>query len=601
MKMTRLMIGVCVGALALVAGAAPGVKVAQQVTLQKGWNAVYVTVAPDESADEIFADWPTDRVGVYDPASFLATRQYSGAGSNEGVASSGFLMWYRSAGELSQFKRIAANSVYVCFATEAWSGTLYGRPAAPRITWHPSSTSDPMNYVGFSLANGAKVTLGQYFDGVDIGTAIHAFLVCGGEPDHYSLMSATGQTEFGNGDVVVLTAANASDWSGTLRVTPMSGLDFSSNVTHLALSVRNDGAASRTVALELGGGAAAKVGDIPPQLAEGFMLRDETVATNGWVAFATSRPFSKKLAAGETLELTLALDRSKMAGPAGTYYGSILTIRDVDGGSNMRVSLPVEATGDGGAMGEFAWPKGVWLAAGELDAVSFIQKTADGTDNAPVAAGGKMKVRLPLYVEADGSMRLLQRFTHGIDADGLTHVYSAATEGEFPVAIGDVKRVSSSVLPIDEPIIGVYVTSNSIDVVTTNGVEVTTNSVTEVTTNGAFGTTALFAFTVNESSKVNPFRHVYHPSHDGLKWDFKSPTPSGDNFQNYVSTVKPEIFSVANRVTLTWDESNGAAWSPDEKLSGDLVWELDGVRHEGTIRMTGRFTMRRITNVTIDK
>lgn len=596
-----------VGVMAFCGGAAFGgaVKVAQTIDLEPGWNAVYVTVAPEESADAIFGAWPVEKVGVYDPAAFLMTKQYSQAGSTEGAAMTGFRMWYRDEPGLSQIKRIPANTVCVCYNIEASAKkiTIYGRPSAPRITWHPSSANETMNFVGISLANGDQtVTLEKYFDGLDVGNVTYSYLLGGGDQSHFALGPANGLTEFRNGNVAVMTASKMSDWSGVLNVSPMSGLDFSTNGTYRSLLVRNASMKPRLVSFELGGGAAADVGDVPPQLQEGFLLRDETVSTNGWVKFSAGQPFQKEIAAGETLELTFALDRTKIPGDAGTYYGSILTIKDITAdGSHMRVSLPVEVTSDGGAASEYAWPKGVWLAAGELDAVSFVDQTADGVDLTPVPAGGKMKVRLPLYVAEDGTMKLLQRFVYGTDADGRTHVYSARKESEYPVPIGDAKRVSSSVLPIDEPVIGVYETTNVFEVVVTNGVDVTTNEVTTVTTNGAFGTTATFAFTVGERSSVSPFRHAFHPSHDGLKWDFKSETPSGDDFNNYVSTVKPETFSVVNRVTFAWDESSGAAWVPEERLSGVLTWELDGVRHEGTLRMTGRFTMRRISDATLDK
>ena len=606
MKLRNLIAGVCaLGGFALGGVAFGSVKVAQTIKLVQGWNAVYITVAPDETADEIFRTWPVEKVGVYDPAAFLTTKQYSQSGSTEGMTPEGFRMWYRDDPGLSRFKRIAANTVYVCLVTNScgWTGTVYGRPSAPRITWHPSSTNEPMNFVGFSLAADQKVTLENYFNGLDVGNVTYSYVLGGGDTSKFALGPATGMTSFSNGCVVVMTASKVSDWSGVLNVSPMSGLDFSTNGTYRSLLVRNDSAKPRLVSFELGSGAAAKEGDVPPQLQEEFLLlRDETVSTNGWIRFSTTQPFQKEIAAGETLELTFALDRTKIPGDAGTYYGSILTIKDITAdGSHMRVSLPVEVTSDGGVASEYAWPKGVWLAAGELDAVSFVEPTADGFDLTPVPAGGKMKVRLPLYVAEDGTMKLLQRFIHGTDADGRTHVYSAREESEYPVPIGDAKRVSSSVLPIDEPVIGVYETTNVFEVVVTNGTEVTTNEVTTVTTNGAFGTTATFAFTVGERSSVSPFRHAFHPSHDGLKWDFKTETPSGDNFYNYVSTVKPETFSVVNRVTFAWDESSGAAWVPEERLSGVLTWELDGVRHEGTLRMTGRFTMRRITDATLDK
>ena len=184
MKLRNLIAGVCaLGGFAL-GGAAFGgaVKVAQTIKLVNGWNAVYITVAPDETADEIFRTWPVEKVGVYDPAAFLTTKQYSQSGSTEGMTPEGFRMWYRDDPGLSRFKRIAANTVYVCLVTNScgWTGTVYGRPAAPRITWHPSSTNEPMNFVGFSLAADQEVTaaeqkvpLEDYFNGLDVGNVTY--------------------------------------------------------------------------------------------------------------------------------------------------------------------------------------------------------------------------------------------------------------------------------------------------------------------------------------------------------------------------------------------------------------------------------------------
>jgi len=130
-------------------------------------------------------------------------------------------------------------------------------------------------------------------------------------------------------------------------------------------------------------------------------------------------------------------------------------------------------------------------------------------------------------------------------------------------------RVSTPFLPVDEPEIEAAA--------------------------GSFGTTATFPFVVKETSKVNPMRHAYHPMHDGLKSDFKTAAPSGDDLENYVSTVKPEVFSITNTVIFNWNGTSGTAWNPDEKVSGTIQWDFDGIRHEGTIHAKGTFTMKRVT------
>ena len=552
---------------------AEGVKMAQTITLKAGWNAVYIEVSPDESADAIFSEWPVDRVGVYDPASYLETKQYSGSENTEGTLSTAYKMWRREMPELSTLARVIANQVYVCNNTNKtdYSVTLYGRPAAPRITWHPSSTNETMNLVGISAVPGATVTPSGYFNGFTGGPVSFYRFQGFGETIQLALVSASAT--FADGDVLVATSTKVSDFSGVINVSPLSGLDFSTNLNYHALSIRNDGATDRTVSIKLDSGDIPEGGSrpIPP---EGLFVRESSGQTNEWISFPAGTNFVKNLAAGETLNLEIALDRTQFTTAAGFYYGGLLKIEDTstdDVASHMRVTLPIEVTSDGGVSSTKAWPKGTWLAAGSFDSVTYLKST----ESVAVKAGGKMKVRLPLYVEYDGQMKLLQRFIHGVDTNGITHVYSAAVEDEFPVAIGNAKRVSSAVLPIEEPVI--------------------------VSTNGTFGATAEFGFTMGEDSKVNPYRHAFHPSHDGLRWDFETAAPSGDDFNNYVSTVKPEIFSVTNLITFTWDESTGSKWTPDEKLSGDLTWTLTGVRHEGPIMMKGRFTMTRISDADLDK
>lgn len=371
--------------------------------------------------------------------------------------------------------------------------------------------------------------------------------------------------------------------------------------------MRNDGAQARTVQVALDAGVAEDPRAVPPLL-PGLMIRDATtaaaVATNAWAEFSTSAPWRGTLAAGQTVKLQLALDRNELAGAAGTYYGGLLKITDVDGGSAMQVTLPIEATGDGGEAAARAWPKGIWLASAALDTVTFVgtpvaitntvlevtnivdsvtgelttitNETQDAGVSIPtteVAAGGTMKVRLPLYVDTEGGMTLLQRFWYGRDAEGVLHVIAGSETSD--VKLVDPRRVSTAFLPTDQ--------------------------VKYPATSGSFGATALFRFTVAETSNVNPMRHALHPQHDGKRFDFETPSPSGDDLGNYAGTIKPESFSITNTVEFVWDGTSGTAWHPEETLNGTLIWEFDGLRHEGTLRARGKFTMKRISSASVEK
>ena len=546
------------------------VEMEQSISYAKGWNLVYVKVAPNKSADELFKDWPVETVSLYDPAAYLDTKQYSAEDTTEGTARNVMRTWRRGNPGASGFASVPADSILMFKASAAGSCTIVGTPCAPRVSWHPTSSGAPRNYVGISTWG--SVALADYFSGSGVLVSDCAMIWGNGDvPQQAAIFN--GQ-QLSDGMALVVSASRPSDWSGVLHVSPRSGIDFGIEGAKAELEIRNDGETARTVKVTL---AHAKGGIVPPL---GLHVRDAVSAiTNGpWAVFSDSAPIEAFLAAGETRNLQFALDRLKLAGPSGTVSGAILDIRDEDGGSKMRVTVPISATSDGGASSEYAWPKGVWLAAAELDKVSFFLtkegESAPETENAGVCpAGGKMKVRLPLYVDADGKMTLLQRFWYGRDTNGVLRAYSGAVKTS-DVPLYDVKRVSSASLPADQPVVATAPV-------------------------GSFGGTARFDFTVGEKSNVNPMRHAPHPRHDGLTADYLAETPSGDDLSNYTGTVKPEAFSVTNRIEFAWDEHDATSWNPEETLSGSIKWEFDGIRHEGTIRAQGRFSMRRLSPVTV--
>ena len=199
---------------------------AQKIALKPGWNAVYVEVSPERDAGEVFAQWPVDSVGVYDPAAFLATRQFTAEGGTEGLVSSPILMWNREYREASAVTRIPAGVVCLCFNTNLVAGgtfstTLVGVPAAPRTTWHPSDGGDVLNYFGFSLQAGASVTPEAYLAGFDALSGETMLRIGGktrGEPPS-RLPFYEGAT-VSDGEALLVGAGDLSDWSGALSSLP---------------------------------------------------------------------------------------------------------------------------------------------------------------------------------------------------------------------------------------------------------------------------------------------------------------------------------------------------------------------------------------------
>lgn len=535
MKKSLLTLALCFGASVVFA---TGVQMKHTVTLKPGWNAFYLPISLTNSATQVFADWPVETVGFYDQTAFLKTTQFTTGASDttEGALDLGMKMWKRGDLGHSSFDTLIANGVYVTVNTnrEDFAVDLYGEPVAYRACWHVSDgAKHPLNYVGVSSSQETSITADGYLNG--LATEWSGRWSISGSPmaPVPGLNDLARTPTLKNGDVIAMDAKKISDWSGVLNVSPADGIVLGTNYNAGVVSIRNDAFETRRVRVSFRNGE-WPVGT--PITTPTIMYLDPNVHTN-WQASIRAVPYERELLPGETLNLRLAVDREKelLDPKVGTEYGGVIDVEDISAEhpSYFKTSIPFSAESDGGEFLKTKWPKGLWVMNVKLDKVAQI----------PVVR--PMELRVLLHVDANGAMNLMERASLG------------------------GRRLSAPVLPTDTPILP---------------------------GTGTFGTSAVFDWTVAEKSKVNPFRHAKHPDHDGLSFDFKRDAPSGDDFNNYMEVVKPELFSIMNHLSLEWDATLGAGWSPEEFLSGTCAWNLTGLRREGPINMTGSFTMRRLTS-----
>ena len=567
---------ICVACVVSAFAAHADVVVQQNLVLKYGWNAVYVEVAPTLSPDAVFAHWPVKSVGFYDPASFLATRQFSQTWDSQGLPINAIAMWHRDYPEISQVKSIPAGTVcLVCSTnTEDTAVALVGVPAAPRITWHITNTNEVYNFIGFSLQEGETVNPGDYLSGFD-GNLLKGgfFKLSGRNPDKApSITEVYSSKTVSDGDVLLVASDVQSDWSGVLHVSPMTGLDFGSDSSKATLTVRNDGEDERTVAVALE--TSASYGD--PELPRAAIhIRDAAVAlTNAaWAVLGPSGApvATKRLAAGETWKLEFGIERSLFdTGVKGRKFGALLRVTDEDGGSKMRVNVPLVGETSGGTAANRTWPGGLWVAD-----VAFNRILAPGA-TAETETGGTVKLRLPIHIDAHGTVRLLQRVvTAGEVADDGTYTYHLyAGTAKIPTTARQVMRISAVCLPTEIPVVEAA------------------GSVGSLSQPGGI----VFAFTVAGDGATSLLRHPLHPRHDGLQWDFKTPAPSGDLFSNYKGDVKPETFSVQNEISFALDLNGGeAAWNPEETKSGRVTWKLTNLMWQGPIALVGDMSIKRVS------
>ena len=575
-RLTARLSGVCLSfacVFPLVAGAvAP--YTTQSLSLVQGWNAVYVEVAPDATADDLFADWPVDHVGLYDPVSFLATRQFGADWDSEGLTGSSMALWKRGFPEASSLSRVPAGSVLVTYCTnESHSVTIRGVPAAPRTTWHVSGTNAVYNFFGFSTTQ--QTDISAYLEGSPcegVKSRVY-YRIVGDNLDAGPgpLEVRTWNSKVSDGDVLLLPSDDLSDWSGVLFVSPMNGIDFGQNGVKATLTVRNDGKSPRTVSVALEQAANAAELQLSGTLPLCLHVRDADVArTNAaWsVALSGYGPVTKKeLAPDETWRLEFGLDRTAFSSLVkGLSFGALLRITE-DGDSHAKVVVPLAGETSGVVVPDAALPVGLWVADVQFDHVLAPGGTV-GTET-----GGAAKLRLPIHIDANGKVRLLQRVvTAGeIAADG-TYTYRLyAGSAVVPTTATMVTRISAVCLPTETPVIEAAGESDSV---------------------------IAFSFTVAADGATSILRHPLHPQHDGLRWDFSTPAPSGDDFQNYKGDVKPETFSVGNRIEMSFGLNGGeAAWNPEGTKSGTCRWTFSGLMRQGNIVLSGPMTVKRVSSV----
>lgn len=549
------------------------VRTSQSITLSPGWNAVYIEVSPEATPDEVFGSWPVESVGIYDPAAFLATRQFSGDWSSQGLPARSILMWRRDFPELTQMAAIPPGVVAVAYNTNATTSVIVtGVPAAPRITWHKTDTNMVQNVFGLSLQRGESVSPYQYLEGfTGIGSTTKLYKLSGTDPEGATLTPVSNTAKSSDGAAFFASSTVQSDWSGVLNVSPMTGIDYGADESRATFTIRNDGVSSRMVAVDLVTESAWSDGVELHR--HSIYLRDAAVArTNAvWSACSdeTERVAQKSLAPGETWNLELGIDRRDFdTGAKGRVFGALLRVTDVDGGSKMRVDVPLRGETSGGRGVAGAWQAGLWVAE-----VALHRIIAPNSD-VETETGGTAKLRLPIHIDSNGTIRLLQRVTLAGETDASDNfryrIYAGSAT--VPSTACQVSRISAVCLPTEIPVV-------------------------QSTSGGIASGPVVFEFTVSEGGATSLLRHPLHPSHDGLRWDFTTPAPSGDDINNYKFDVKPETFSVMNRIELTLDDLNGGetAWNPEGVKRGTCRWSFGNLMRQGDITLVGEMTISRIS------
>ena len=567
--------------LALLPLSVSAAHIEETMTLAKGWNAIYLESTPTNAAcADFFAGAPVERVASYHSDAYSSTRQIADDGTEIAQKPISYHVWVPGDEDASTMDALVGGRVYVVYATNAWSKTFLGVPAAPQQTWRAAAgDAGFMNLVGVSAETNVTMAAKAYFGEGPFGSASGSIYQIGGTktaaPTFLS-MGITSGTKVQGGKAYALTAAKDGDWPGVIGFLGSASVEFGSG-DFASVTLKNFGTTNHTFRVTVVKSEMDEAQEaFPPLGALKRKVRDEH-GNESWTNVTQDAFWDIELAPDALATQKFAIDRTAMT--AGTTYAAVMQVEDL-GGTQMRVRIPV--TVDEKPADEAAFPIGLWAGYIQMEAVSSL------TNATPTAAAGKLKMNILVHVDANGGARLLQRVAAGVDADGKMRLFKELESAK--AACENPRRLSSVMMSVDTPVVA-------------------------ASAHTTFGDQLQFAWTVDAKARDNPFRHAWHPDHDGKTADYSGDVVSGDDLANYVNPVKPELWSVTNTLYLSWHKLNNPTedvdfeHNPNEVTAGFATWTVGGLISnrqidaegntvsDGQINSIGVFYLKRIADV----
>ena len=539
----------------LTATTAEAAHIRETLTLKNGWNGVYLEATPDVSpCSEFFKGLPVTKVMAYDGKGLDGMPLIDENGRDVLQPPVYYYTWNANAPDAGTLKSLVGGRCYLIYATNDCTKDFTGVPHPPHVFWRKTDDADSlMNFVGVSLSDqepavASIVTAKAYFgEGPYDGGKVYK--VGGTDQSKPTMMQLLGASpNVANGVAYSLSASRSGLWPGVISVGSDRLLIAKGSGT---LKVSNAGTAPRKFQMKMVS-SEVSTEKFPPLLRQ---LPRTGIEDPGMTNVVAGDSWNVEMPLNGSVELLFKTDTANMA--TGETYAAVLQIEDL-GASAMRVRVPVLVLDE-----KENSENGLWVGAMALGEVSSI----DGKMK-PFPSAGIMSLNVIVHVDSNKTSRLLQRAIVAAESsNGTARVYRDLKDVPAGWTVG--YRMFTGMMSLDAPL----------------GTE---------TSAGAFSTSndLVFAWGVPERARDNPFRHAWHPDHDGLTADYARESPTGDDPKNYGYPVKPELWSVTNTLSFKFDADCRSNVGGTKK--GMVVWDVKGLVSTNTIRSTGQFQLRRV-------
>lgn len=549
--------------------------VTQTITLQPGWNAIWIEVQPTNNrASAVFSNLPI--VSVWTRAERLTSVDYIQNASEAVFNEAGWLHWlppWRTESFLNNLFSVFANRAYLIRCTNAtplvWHIT--GRPSLRQMDWVP----DSYNLRGLPVETNATPTFVNFFR----NSKAHYNPASGQMQKIYRLNGSGQWLEVAQGDATKSGEAywiytqGASDFVAplTARVELDDGLDYSSELPELSLRLVN----------KTTGPMNALVREINAS-GPGAISYYQFLTNLGGQWPSLPGTLVQTPASGGEIQLRLAIRRQNFGSNG---FTSILEVRD---GAGTRLLVPVVASGGSadvpsGPLSEAKSHAGLWVGNATINAVSEAHSAKPSN---PTPTKSEMNLRLLLHVDANGQTRLLKEVlqmwrdgTYTNDGSGNLVVDKP---GQYVLLTDDtlIGQFQGATLRDGESV-GRRLSTVGYDFPSTTG-----SNYLSVAGTFAIGQTLTATLALPHDNANNPFKHKYHPDHDNLNARFDGPAV--------------ESYPVTRQVQ--WQITSSPPGGPPvadygfNELGGNYSEVITGL-HKNPIHLSGNFRLTRVARI----
>jgi len=526
----------------------------QNITLNPGWNAVFLEIEPIEKKwGEILKDTPIASVRTWNPkADHVEFIQ----DPNELLPDSpNWLSFFPSSNPVSFL-----NNLFVAEGGRAYliqlEGTkefelkIDGKSVLPEIKWKPNS----FNLVGFYLVSGFEPFFQQFFEPSSALANQEIYRL--NRTGIWEKLFDTDTTQMKSGEAFWIYCKEYTEYTGPLSVSVEQALDldFGKTVMEHTIKIVNL-VPNNPSSVELKGNLPLSYWVDPPEQNAGWNDMTNSVSV-GNVGI-------------ESTKLRLAIRRMAMDESTDTE-NSI----EVSNGEGMRIIVPVSAEKN-------EEKTGLWVGTVEIQKVSQSYDKINPNLLKPVKYG--FQFRLILHVNSNGVSNLLKEVVQ-MWKDGETVPYDTG-EGNI------VTKPGRHVLITDDALLSQFEGS-----ILKNGHQVGQRISTAVfgfsdpqNMSGNFPVSLNTTINLSPFDPTNPFKHKYHPDHDNLDVRFEVTIEEAYEISRFIqldfTDADPEIPSSISSVS--WGSS----------VVGGVYRETLTGLHKKQIHVEGVFRLNRINNI----